>query len=238
MRALSLHARIRADIERRILDGALAPGDRLPVEHELTRDYGCSRMTVSKALSSLADAGLIERRRKAGSFVARPRVHSMVLDIPDLEAVITARGQRYDFMLLMRIVRQPVDNEYDLAGAGALLELEGLHSADGVPLALEHRLIGLAAVPDSVTVDFGAVSPGAWLLRHVPWTQAETRIAAEAADGATARHLALPTGAPCLVIERRTWRGEVPVTRVRQSFVGAAYDLVARFGHGAIGIST
>jgi GntR family histidine utilization transcriptional repressor len=34
--------------------------------------YRCSRMTVSKALSELAQADLIERRRKAGTFVRRP----------------------------------------------------------------------------------------------------------------------------------------------------------------------
>ena len=40
-------------------------------------------MTVSKALTELARAGLIERRRKAGSFVARPQRQSALLEIRD-----------------------------------------------------------------------------------------------------------------------------------------------------------
>jgi len=32
--------------------------------------YGCARATVNKAVSALAAAGLIERHRRAGSFVA------------------------------------------------------------------------------------------------------------------------------------------------------------------------
>ena len=67
----SLHERILGEIEERILSGEWAPGVRIPFEHELAAHYHCSRMTVNKALSELAKAGLIERRRKAGSFVMR-----------------------------------------------------------------------------------------------------------------------------------------------------------------------
>ncbi|HET7413771.1 MAG TPA: GntR family transcriptional regulator, partial [Pararhizobium sp.] len=61
----SLHQRIMADIEEKILSGAWPPGHRIPFEHELTAEYGCSRMTVNKALTQLARAGLIARRRRA-----------------------------------------------------------------------------------------------------------------------------------------------------------------------------
>ena len=63
----TLYKQIRLDIERRILTGEWPPGHRIPFEHELMTRYGCSRMTVSKALSELAQADLIERRRRARS---------------------------------------------------------------------------------------------------------------------------------------------------------------------------
>ena len=81
--AASLHQRIYGDIEGGILGGRLKPGDRIPSEHELMEVYGCSRMTVSKALTALAAAGLIERRRRAGSFVTRPRIERTVMEIQD-----------------------------------------------------------------------------------------------------------------------------------------------------------
>ena len=81
--------------------------------------------------------------------------------------------------------------------------------------------------------DFAAAPPGAWLLEHVAWTEAETRISAMNADAEIARILALDPAAACLVVDRRTWRGPDHVTRVRQVFPGEAYDLVARFGPGA-----
>ena len=231
--SMPLHERIRSEIEAAILSGSLGAGARLPTEAELMQQYGCARMTVSKALSALAAAGLIDRRKRAGSFVARPRVHSMVLDVPDLEQEVSERGQVYGFTLIDRAIRAPVDaEERQLAGAGELLAIKGVHLADAVPLAWEYRLVSLAAVPDIAAVRFEGTSPGAWLLRHVPWTQAETRVAAVGANRTVARRLRIALGTPCLSVERRTWRGAEGVTLVRQQFVGAAYDLIARFGSG------
>ncbi len=234
MTALALHERIRTDFEGRILSGALQPGARIPVEHELMQLYGCSRMTVSKALSALSSAGLIERNKRAGSVVARPKVHSMILDVPDLPVEVAARGQAYRFQLLSRKVRPPVrgrPDEIALAGAGQLLELRGLHFADTLPLALEDRLVSLAAVPQMGDADLAVDPPGSWLLRAVPWTEAETKIAAVNCDAKTARLLQITPGAACLSVDRSTWRAHERITSVRQLFVGIAYDLVARIGH-------
>ncbi|MBA4013924.1 MAG: histidine utilization repressor [Phenylobacterium sp.] len=226
-----MHQRIRTDIEAKILSGELGPGDRIPFEHELTEQYGCSRMTVSKAISALAEAGLIERRRRAGSFVARPRVHSAVLDIPDLRAEIEGRGQAYRFELSVCVQRAADGpDEAELAGGRTLLALRGVHFADARPFSLEDRLISLRAAPEAARIDFTQISPGAWLLEHIPWTEAENRISALAADTEAARLLAIAPRTACLAVERRTWRAGVGVTRVRQLFPGEAYDLVARFG--------
>lgn len=229
---LPLHERIRTDMQQRILSGALAPGDRIPTELELMAVYACARMTVNKALSELATAGLIDRRKRAGSFVAAPRVHSMVLDVPDLMQEVVARGQAYGYRLLERTIRRARstrDDPFDV-GPGRILELIGLHLSDGCPLAVEHRVVSLTAVPAIEAASFDAEPPGTWLLRHVPWTEAETRISALGADARIARLLAIETNTALLQIERRTSRGGDRITAVRQAFRGSGYDLFARFG--------
>lgn len=227
----ALHERIRRDLEAAILSGVRSPGSRIPVEHELMAEYGCSRMTVSKALAALAAKGFIERRKRAGSFVARPRVHSMVLDIPDLAVEVARRGQSYRYLLESREIGPERDEiEAQIAQGGGLLRLSGTHLADDVPLAIEDRLIALVAVPEAHEIDFTLISPGAWLLDHVPWTEAESRISALGIDATAARRLGVPSATACLAIERRTWRGGDPITWVRQQFIGAEYDLSARFG--------
>lgn len=228
-----LHEEIRSDFERRILSGELAPGDRLPTEQALMQVYGCSRMTVNKALSALTAAGFVERRRKAGTSVARPKVHSMILDVPDIAEQIAARGQAYRYRPLMQVVRDANGSsaeERRLAEDGALMQIDGLHLADDVPLCVEYRLVSVSAVPAIVDADFRSTAPGTWLLRHIPWTEAESRISAVAASSEVASKLDIPTGAACLCIERQTWRDAQPVTSVRQLFRGEAYDLVAKFG--------
>lgn len=245
--ALALHQRIRADIEAHILSGEWRPGHRIPYEHELMAQYGCARMTVNKVIAGLASAGLIERRRRAGSFVAQPRLQSAVLTIPDLPSEIAGRGETYRYELITRKRRTAGPGDPAKAGfvsGTPVLELRCRHFANGRPFAVEDRLIGLDTVPEAAEADFATVPPGSWLLGHVPWIAAEHRISAVGAPTREALALDVTKGTPCLSLERRTWRGEVDlraegdpasgrteatITFVRQLFRGDMYDLVARF---------
>jgi len=228
----SLLRRIRAEVSERIRSGAWPPGHRIPFEHELMAQYGCSRMTVNRALEPLADSGLIERRRKVGTFVARPRIHSVVLDVPDIASEVTSRGEPYGYELLSRKARPATRQELealDLSAGADLLVLRCLHRAGGRPFALEERLINLESVPEAELIDFSTTPPNSWLLAHVAWTEAEHRISAANVTRQTAIVLQIDPTAACLVVERRTWRVGDKITHVRMTFPGDAYDLVARF---------
>jgi GntR family transcriptional regulator, histidine utilization repressor len=233
MSAGPLHERIRSDIETQILSGTAQPGDKIPSELELMQHYGCSRMTVSKALSVLSQAGLIERRKRAGTVVAQRRSEAMVLDIPDLSVEIEQRGKAYRFELVAQTLRKAAKAAPDetlLAGKASLLDVRGIHFAGDKPFAYEERLISVGAVPEVADKDFALEPPGTWLLRHIPWTEAENRIGATPADMAWAHLLAVPVGTACLTVERRTWRADERITLVRQHFVAGSYELIARFG--------
>ena len=58
-------------------------------------EFGCARATVSRALRDLAEAGVLERRRKAGTRVALHPVRRATLDIPVTRQEIEGRGQSY-----------------------------------------------------------------------------------------------------------------------------------------------
>ncbi len=226
-----LYRRIRSDIEEKIVSGAWPPGHRVPFEHELTTTYSCSRMTVNKVLSALAEEGLIERRRRAGSFVAQPRVQSAVLEIPDLKAEIEARGETYGYELLTQRRRRATKADKEQLGidAGEVLALTSRHFAQGQALALESRILNLSAVPEASEQDFAQIPPGTWLLSYVPWTEAEHDIQAHNASDEEAAALGIAPHAACLVVERRTWHAGKPITAVRLTFPGNRYRLVARF---------
>lgn len=235
---LSLHQRILGDVEGRILSGEWPPGHRIPFEHELTEQYGCSRMTVNKALTELVKRGLIERRRKSGSYVTFPQVQSAVMEIHDVKLEVQSLGLDYSFQLGERKVRSVESRDVerlDLPTSARLLDVTCRHFAGGRPFCFEERLISLAAVPEAEAELFETAAPGSWLLGKVPWSTAEHRIRAVAANKLAAQALDISTGTACLVIERRTWSGRAPVTHVRVTYPGDRHELVAQFAPSPIG---
>lgn len=200
------------------MSGAWHPGDRVPAEHELMVEFDCSRMTVNRALSALADAGLIERRRRAGTVVARPKRQMAAIAIPDIEAQVTASGAKYrlEALSIEYVAGDDISADAGLSDAAAVLAIVCRHHGRGV-FALEERWINLDAVPEAAAVDFVRVAPGRWLLDHVPWSEGDYRITAIAA-GERAAMLEVASEAPCLSFERWTSRGGVTLTYVRQVF--------------------
>ena len=226
------HAAIRQRIEALILSGALRPGDRVPSEQELVAEHGVARMTASRALADLVAAGLVVRRRKAGSFVASPKAEEALLGIPDMRETLPG----HTHAVLRRATRVATQADRARLGevpAGArVLALLVAHCSAGRPAAIEDRLVNLHAVPDAADEAFEAVPPGSWLLQRVPWTEAEHRIRAVSADPALAAALEVSPGAPCLVLERRTWRADAPVTAARITYPGERHEFVGRSVRG------
>ncbi|MFN0084308.1 MAG: GntR family transcriptional regulator [Blastocatellia bacterium] len=66
----------------KINSGSFGPGDRLPTESDLIRQYGVSRITVRQALTSLVEEGLIERRQGRGTFVAERKTRRRTFEGP------------------------------------------------------------------------------------------------------------------------------------------------------------
>jgi DNA-binding transcriptional regulator YhcF (GntR family) len=64
-----LHDQLLAQLELKILSGAIAPGERLPSVRALARRLGLHANTVSSAYRALEAAGHVELRRGAGVYV-------------------------------------------------------------------------------------------------------------------------------------------------------------------------
>lgn len=230
--ALPRYLEIARDIAQAILSGRWHPGHRIPTESELTERYSCARMTVNKALSNLVNAGLIERRRKLGTFVSMPRRDAAVLEVRDIKDEVVATGGLYRYQLLSRSLARAAATDVarlGLAKGTPILKLKALHFAGDIPFALEERLINVGEVPAAAGEPFRDISGGAWLIAHVPWTEAEHRISAAAANAFEAGKLQISLHSACLVVKRQTWRMTRPITSVRLIFPGTMHHLVARF---------
>lgn len=220
----------------RIAGGEFAPGDAIPHEAQLAKAYGVTRPTISRALSALVEQGLIERRRRAGSRVAtRGRVGAR-MSIPLVREAIVATGAAYGYRLIERVEIPPppdIRDAFGLRPAVSALYTLALHLADDRPWQVEDRWINLTAAPEAAAADFAAISPNEWLVAEIPFTRTEHVLRAAAADAVAALWLGVPLGAPLFVVERATWRGAVPVTRVVMLHPAESYRMVLSDGDPA-----
>lgn len=60
---------VASTLERRILEGSLKPGDRLPAERELALELGVSRPSLREAIQKLASKGMLQSRQGGGTYV-------------------------------------------------------------------------------------------------------------------------------------------------------------------------
>lgn len=70
---LPLYHQLKEYLRSLVDDGVLKPGDAVPSERELCARHGISRMTVSKALTTLVNEGVLYREQGKGTFVALPK---------------------------------------------------------------------------------------------------------------------------------------------------------------------
>ena len=84
----TLAGEVREEIERMIVEGSLAPGDKLN-ELTLSNAMGVSRGTVREAIRSLADSGLIDLVANRGAFVHETTLNE-IRNLYDLRGAIFA----------------------------------------------------------------------------------------------------------------------------------------------------
>lgn len=189
----------------------------MPGEEALAASYGVARATVNRALRDLAESGLVERRRKAGTRVAERAARRAVLSIPVIREEVEALGLPHSFDILTlreEAAPIPVRLAMGLPDTGRLFHVVTLHLAGGKPHAFETRWLNLSVVPGPMP-DLMRVTVNEWLLRTVPYATGEISFSAEPAGEVEARHLGCAPGDALFVTERVTRVEAGPVTWVR-----------------------
>jgi GntR family transcriptional regulator len=194
---MKIARRLLADIAR----GRLRTGDRLPTEDDLIETFGVSRITVRQAFDVLRRRGLVERIAGRGSFVTSPP-GAYVMTIASIEDVVQAGADSDVRILEWKAVRPAPAVERRLRVRRAYV-LRSVRSRAGAPLCYSETY---------TTIDIGRRIERAELLRRTMLETIESKLgiqigsAAEeisgaVADGALARHLGVPRGAPVVIVE-------------------------------------
>ncbi len=208
---------IRAEVLRRIWARDWPPGALIPGEEALAEEFGVARATVNRALTALAEAGVIERRKRAGTRVAALPIRRARLEIPVIRLDVLSRGLPYDFTLLadnMGPTPSAVTARLGLPDGQQLRYIETLHLAGGRPFVLETRWLNPDVLPTPAP-DFAAISVNEWLVTHISLVSGDIAFLAEPASRREAEIMGVALGAALLVAERTTHGTEGGVTLVR-----------------------
>ena len=230
--SLALYQQVKDFISHKIQDGSWPAGHRLPSESELVTQFRISRMTANRALRDLVEQGRVVRIAGVGSFVAQDKPQSTLLHIANIASEIKQRGHDYRFDLLVneRIAAPPeVAVWLDLQPGESVFHSLCLHLENGLPVQLEERYVNTRMAPLYLEQDFSCMTPSEYLVRNVPFDQIEHLVDAVLPSAEQASRLNIATTAPCLLLTRRTWARDVPVTLVRCLHPASRYRLGSRF---------
>lgn len=223
---------IKDFVAGKIQDGTWSPGDRLPSENDLVLQFGMSRMTVNRALRELQEQGRIRRVAGVGSFVADDKPQANLLQIARLADDIRRRGHDYQCQM---ITHERISATLEVASALGLHTGESVfhtvcvHLEDGVAMQLEDRFVNPRMAPEFGSQDFSQEQPSDYLVRTVLFDQMEHVVDAVLPSPEQAALLQMDAHQPCLLLTRRTWMRDAPITLVRCLHPGARYRLGSRF---------
>jgi GntR family transcriptional regulator len=235
---IPLYYQLENVLREKITSGGFEPGDRLPTEIELIKEYGVSRITVRQALRALADDGLIERKQGRGTIIAarksrKKRFAGMIHLNGSLDELIDMGIDTPVKVLEMnRVEADRHEAELLAIKLGTpIYRLKRLRFHDQKPFGLI-----ISYLPEDIgsALTMAELSSGALL--HTMETKlginldnATQQIHAELADPYIAKLLEVRVGAALLSIERTVYTDEnKPVEYVRALYRSDIYGYSVR----------
>ena len=182
-------------------------GEQIPGEADLCKMYGISRTVVRQALGELELAGLINRRKGKGTFVAMPKIsESLAQKLTGFYHDMLARGFKPVTQVLHQKVieaNEKVAGYLEITPGTEVVDIKRLRSVDNVPVQLVTTYIPFQFCPKVAQVDLSNRSLYDFLEQECGLFIARGRryIEAVSANEADARLLQVERGAPLVQLE-------------------------------------
>jgi len=153
---IPLHHQVYLDLRAALEGGEWRPGDRLPTERELAGRYGCSLITVRRALGDLAREERLQRTRGRGTVVTQPKIVRDLSSTLSFAEEMQLHGLEPRTTLLGAAVGRASEGAaaaLQLAPGAPTYRLERLRGAANLPLLLEQVELPAERFPDLLTAD-------------------------------------------------------------------------------------
>jgi len=206
--AVPVYLRIRSELEQQIRSGALPPGTRLPTEAELQQQHSIGRATAQRVLTELAQAGLVERHRRRGTFVAAGARQENLLR--HVNPTLQGPGIPGRHEVESATVIPARDADVDMPGID---DDEPVHQLRRLkfdvhenPIAVELSLVPFALAPRLHDEDLVHLTVHDYFGRHgIPAATSRIYIDPIILDDANAGRLAMSAGQAVIRLRRLTW---------------------------------
>ena len=205
--SVPLHTRVADELRRQIVDGELAPGEKLPSEARLCEEFDASRGTIRNALARLRQEGLIAGGQGRAPVVREQAVGQPFENLLSFTAWALGIG-RVPGQRTVEVARRRASVEaaeaLGLEEGAPVVELLRLRLLDGEPAMLERSTFVEPVGRHLFDFDPDTGSIYAYLLAHgVDLASARHTIDAVAADDTDADLLEVRIGTPLLRERRR-----------------------------------
>ena len=214
---IPLYHQLKEYLIERVENGEFPTDEPLPTEMEIIKQFNVSRATVRRAMQELEFEGYIHRTPGKGTFILRTKLKRGLSRLTSFTEDMVARGQVVTSKLLQFDSRRPpthVAEKLKIPGSASVPYVYRLRLADGIPMALN---ISYLHLPDGVSIERSDIEKTAslWSIlerKNIHLIEADKSIEAIAANEERARLLAMPIGAPLLLVEGIVYTtGHVPV---------------------------
>lgn len=146
------YRQVESFIKDGIRSGTLKVGSRIMTEEQLCEHFGYSRMTINKALNSLATEGYIKRVPGKGSFVASAHIakpsDSLKSFTEDMQDIGMVAGSKLLSYAVVRAETAPgAQRKLDLDNDALIHEFSRLRTGNGRPIAISYNYVSTDIVP-------------------------------------------------------------------------------------------
>lgn len=229
-----LYEQIKEYILYKIQTGEFAPNTRLPSERNFAKQFGVSRLTVSKALKELIQAGRLYVQIGKGTYISEDSIDLQLETLTSFTEEMTDRQQNPTSRVLQAelvLADENIAHHLKLPIAVSVVLLRRVRLVNKRPIALEESSIVASICPNILTNhDFSQESLYAVLREkyNVMMTYAEQSFEARAATEKEAPYLEIATGNPVLSINRVTYtQDNKPFEYVKSVYRGDRYKFRA-----------
>jgi len=151
---IPLYHQLAEILQDRIRSGVYSPGEMIPSEIGLAKQYGIGRPTVRQAMDLLVQKDLIQRKRGSGTYVKKPAPRVDLFSLAGTSQAFSTKGIPIEIRIICPISRETVSQDVSNPFQGqTAFSMSRLTLAQSSPVLLEEIFLDTELFAGIETMD-------------------------------------------------------------------------------------